>query len=49
MGKKKKKDKEFEEEEEDEGDDDGCCPDTHAKCFELVLIFYIFLYIIGII
>ena len=38
MGKKKKKDKEFEEEEEDEGDDDGCCPDTHAKCFELVLI-----------
>ena len=38
MVKKKKKDKEFEEEEEDEGDDDGCCPDTHAKCFELVLI-----------
>ena len=38
MVKKKKKDKDFEEEEEDDGDDDGCCPDTHAKCFELVLI-----------
>ena len=38
MGKKKKKNKDFEEDEEDEDDDDGCCPDTHAKCFELVLI-----------
>ena len=38
MGKKKKKVNDFEEDEEDEGDDDGCCPDTHAKCFELVLI-----------
>ena len=38
MGKKKKKSKDFEEDEEDEDDDDGCCPDTHAKCFELVLI-----------
>ena len=38
MGKKKKKNKDFDEDEEDEDDDDGCCPDTHAKCFELVLI-----------
>ena len=48
MGKKKKKDKEFDEfEEEDEDDDDGCCPDTHAKCFELVLIFGILLAIVA--
>ena len=48
MGKKKKKDKEIEEEEEDD-DDDGCCPDTHAKCFELVLIVGFLLAIVALI
>ena len=35
MGKKKKQEEEEEEEEEEEP---GCCADTHAKCFEIVLI-----------
>ena len=39
MGKKKKDEIETENEfGEDDDDDDGCCPDTHAKCFEIVLI-----------
>ena len=39
MGKKKKDEIDTENEfEDDDDDDDGCCPDTHAKCFEIVLI-----------
>ena len=39
MGKKKKDEIDTENEfEDDVDDDDGCCPDTHAKCFEIVLI-----------
>jgi hypothetical protein len=36
MGKKKKQEEEEEEVEEEE--EPGCCADTHAKCFEIVLI-----------
>ena len=40
MGKKKKDEIETDNifEDDDDDDDDGCCPDTHAKCFEIVLI-----------